>query len=164
LDGLEIAKARKEQYDLGIKRIEELKTQEKELAKAYEKLESEMYLTEQFIRAKVTMLESKINSRFKLARFKLFDQQINGGLSECCETLYNGVPYMGGLNNGARINVGLDVINSLSEYYNFRAPIFIDNREAITKLIDTKSQVISLIVSEKDKKLRIEVEEFKEAV
>jgi len=60
--------------------------------------------------------------------------------------------------------VGLDIINTLSEHYKFRAPIFIDNREAITKLIETKSQVISLIVSEKDKKLRIEVEELKEAV
>jgi len=157
LDGLEIAKARKEQYDLGMKRIQELKEQEKELAKAFEKLESELYLTEQFIRTKVNLLESKINSRFKLARFKLFDQQINGGLIECCETLYGGVPYSGGLNNGARINVGLDIINTLSEYYNFRAPIFIDNREAITKLIETKSQVISLIVSEKDKKLKVEV-------
>jgi len=104
------------------------------------------------------MLESKINSRFKLARFKLFEQQINGGLSECCETLYNGVPYSGGLNNGARINVGLDIINTLSEHYNFRAPIFIDNKEAITKLIETDSQVISLLVSEPDKKLRVEVE------
>ncbi|MDD5487266.1 MAG: ATPase, partial [Dehalococcoidales bacterium] len=127
-------------------------------AKAFEKLESEMYLTEQFIRTKVNMLESKINSRFKLARFKLFDQQINGGLTECCETLYGGVPYNGGLNNGARINVGLDLINTLSEHYGFTAPIFIDNSEAVTQLIETRGQQIRLVVSEPDKKLRVEVE------
>lgn len=165
LDEIERAKARKEQYDLGMKRIEELKEQEKELAKAFEKLESELYLTEQFIRTKVNMLESKINSRFKLARFKLFDQQINGGLSECAETIYRGVPYSGGLNNGARINVGLDIIRTLAEHYGIYPPIIIDNRESITELIDVwPQQTISLIVSEKDKKLRIEVEEFKEDV
>jgi hypothetical protein len=124
-----------------------------------------MYLTEQFIRTKVNLLESKINSRFKLARFKLFDQQINGGLTECCETLYGGVPYSGGLNNGARINVGLDIINTLSEHYGFTAPIFIDNAEAVTQLIDTRGQQIRLIVSEQDKALRIVAhQELKEAV
>ena len=164
LDEIERARARKEQYDLGMKRIQELKEQEKELAKAFEKLESEMYLTEQFIRTKVNMLESKINSRFKLARFKLFDQQINGGLSEVCEALFNGVPYSGGLNNAARINVGLDIINTLSEHYGFTAPIFIDNAEAVCRLLKTNGQQIKLIVSEQYKKLRVEVEEFKEAV
>jgi DNA repair exonuclease SbcCD ATPase subunit len=165
LDEIERARVRKEQYDLGMKRIQELKEQEKELAKAFEKLESEMYLTEQFIRTKVDLLESKINSRFKLARFKLFDQQINGGLSEVCEALFNGVPYSGGLNNAARINVGLDIINTLSEHYGFTAPIFIDNAEAVTQLIDTRGQQIRLIVSEQDKALRIVAhQELKEAV
>jgi DNA repair exonuclease SbcCD ATPase subunit len=154
-DEIEKIKAKKEQYDAGMKRIQELKEQEKELAKAFEKLESELYLTEQFIRTKVNILESKINSRFKLARFKLFDQQINGGLTECCETLYGGVPYSGGLNNGARINVGLDIINTLSEYYKFQAPIFIDNAESIVNILPTKGQQIRLIVSEQDKALRI---------
>jgi len=147
-----------ERFKLGEKRIQELKDQERNLAKEYEKLEEELYLTEQFIRTKVNLLEEKINSRFKYARFKLFDVQINGGVVECCETLYNGVPYSSGLNNAARINVGLDIINTLSEHYGFEAPIFVDNREAVTRLIETRAQVISLIVSEPDKKMRVEYE------
>ncbi len=148
------------------KRIEELTLQERELAAEFEKLEQELFLTEEFIRTKVNLLEKKINSRFKYARFKLFETQINGGLSEVCETLYNGVPYSSGLNNAARINVGLDIINTLSEHYGFKAPIFVDNAEAVTKLIDVDSQVISLVVSEKDKQLRIEFPEkqMKEAI
>ncbi|MDI3548164.1 MAG: hypothetical protein PWR10_1816 [Halanaerobiales bacterium] len=152
-----------ERYEQGQKRIKELKAQERQLAAEYEKLESELYLTEQFIRTKVKMLEEKINSRFKYARFKLFDVQVNGGVVECCETLYQGVPYSTGLNNAARINVGLDIINTLSEFYGFSAPIFIDNREAITKLVKTKGQIISLIVSEPDKTLRVETENKSEA-
>ena len=146
-------------------RIKELTDQEQKLSAEFERLEGQMFLTEEFIRTKVNLLEEKINSKFKMARFKLFETQINGGLVETCETLYEGVPYSGGLNNAAKINVGLDIINTLSKHYGFSAPIFIDNREAVTKLIDTDSQVISLIVSEKDKKLRVEpVEKKKEAV
>lgn len=150
----------------GLKRIEELKAQERQLAAEYEELERQLYLTEQFIRTKVNLLEEKINSRFKLARFKLFDVQVNGALVETCETLYKGVPYSS-LNNAARINIGLDIINTLAEHYNFTAPIFIDNAEAVTELIKTKGQMIKLIVSEPDKFLRVEHTEktkMKEAV
>ncbi len=137
-------------------RITELELQERDLAAEFEKLEGELYLTEEFIRTKVNLLTEKINSKFKYARFKLFETQINGGLTEVCETLYDGVPYSSGLNNAAKINVGLDIINTLSEHYGFYAPIFVDNSEAVTRLIDTESQVISLVVSEQDKQLRIE--------
>jgi uncharacterized Zn finger protein (UPF0148 family) len=139
----------------GEQRIAELQSQEKVLAAEYERLEREMYLTEEFIRCKVRMLEERINARFRYATFKLFEQQVNGALSECCETLYNGVPYNSNLNRGARINVGLDIINALSQHYGFSAPIFVDNREAVTKLLATDAQVISLVVSEPDKTLRI---------
>ncbi|MBU8733464.1 AAA family ATPase [Cytobacillus oceanisediminis] len=140
-------------------RISDLEEQERELSAEYEKLEHELYLTEQFIRTKVNLLEEKINSRFKYARFNLFKQNINGGLEEICDTTYLGVPYASGLNNAAKINVGLDIINTLSEHYGFYAPIFIDNSEAVTKLIETNSQTVSLVVSERDKKLRVEYPE-----
>lgn len=137
-------------------RINELMDQERELAAEFEKLEQELYLTEEFIRTKVNMLTDKINSCFKYATFKLFNTQINGGLEETCETLYDGVPYSSGLNNAARINVGLDIINTLSKHHGLIAPIFIDNAEAVTKFIDTDAQTISLVVSEADKELRVE--------
>ncbi|MDU0329255.1 AAA family ATPase [Paenibacillus sp. 3LSP] len=142
-------------YKNAEKRIAQLEAQEKSLAAEYERLQEELFLTEEFTRSKVALLDSKINSKFKYARFRLFKEQIDGGLNEVCDTLYNGVPYDGGLNNAARINVGMDIINTLSEHYGFTAPIFIDNAEAVTQLIDTDAQVIRLIVSEPDKKLRI---------
>jgi DNA repair exonuclease SbcCD ATPase subunit len=137
-------------------RIAELEVEERELSAEYEKLEGELFLTEEFIRNKVQLLEQKINNRFKHAHFKLFSEQINGGLTETCETLFQGVSYSSGLNNAAKINVGLDIINTLSDHYGFLAPIWIDNSEAVTKLIDTKSQIITLVVSEPDKQLRVE--------
>lgn len=161
----EKALARVEQAKNGQKRIEELKKQEKDLAAEFEKLEGELFLTEEFIRAKVSMLEERINSRFKMARFKLFETQINGGLAEVCETLYDGVPYGSGLNNGHRIKVGMDIIRTLSEYYGFTAPIFVDNAESVTILPEMNAQVIRLVKPEiteenrqKYSKLVVEIE------
>lgn len=152
---LERQLAQFEQVDRINRRIEELQEEERRLAAEFERLEGELYLMDEFTRAKVAMLESRINSKFKRARFRLFREQINGGLEECCETLFDGVPYGGGLNNAARINVGLDIINTLGEHYGFSAPIFVDNAEAVTQLIPTRAQVIRLVVSAPDKKLRI---------
>jgi DNA repair exonuclease SbcCD ATPase subunit len=154
-----------QQREKGEQRIEELKKQERDLAAEFERLEGELFLTEEFTRTKVALLESKINSRFKFARFKLFEQQINGGLADCCETLYNGVPYSSGLNTGHRVIVGLDIINTLSEHYGFKAPIFIDERQSVTQIPEMDTQIINLVVSAPDKKLRIEYQnELKEAV
>ena len=142
----------------GETRIKELSAEEKKLAAAFEKTEMELYLTEQFIKAKVSLLEGKINSKFKHARFKLFSTNINGGIEPCCETLYNGVPYSSGLNRGHQGIVGLDIIATLCEHYDFYPPIVFDNAESTTRLPDMKNQMICLYVSERDKKLRVEVE------
>lgn len=146
-----------------LERISVLEDQEKQLATEFEELEHQLFLTEEFIRTKVDLLEHKINSKFKYARFKLFETQINGGLKEVCETTYEGVPFSGGLNNAAKINVGLDIINTLSDHYGVQAPIFVDNAESVTSLIDIDSQLISLVVSGQDKQLRIETQANEES-
>jgi DNA repair exonuclease SbcCD ATPase subunit len=156
LSSLQLKVAQIEVAETSKKRIEELKQQERDLAAEFERLEHELYLIDEFTKAKVNMLDSKINSKFKLARFKLFDTQVNGGIVECCETTYQGVPYSSGLNNGHRNAVGMDIISTLSEHYNFYPPIFVDNAESITVLPEMKAQVIRLVVSENDKKLRVE--------
>src|SRR5690606_30190993 len=150
IQALEQAKARFEARESGLKRIEELKAEERRLAAEYEELEHQLYLTDEFIRTKVRLLEDKINSKFKMARFKLFNVLVNGGIEECCETTFNGVPY-GNLNNGARLNIGLDIINTLAEHYGFSPPVWLDNAESVVNILPTKGQQIRLIVSAADK-------------
>ncbi|MEK4844432.1 AAA family ATPase [Bacillus altitudinis] len=151
--------SRIDQAQKALNRIEELKEEERKMADDYNEIEKESYLIEEFIRTKMNLMEERINSKFKFARFKLFEEQVNGGLTETCETLYEGVPYSKGLNNAARINVGLDIINTLNEHYGISAPIFVDNSEAVTDLIEVNAQVISLIVSKPDKQLRVETDD-----
>lgn len=133
-------------------RVAELESQQAELAAEKSKLDEASYLMDEFIKAKVNMLEDVINSRFKLARFKMFNVMINGNVEECCETTYKGVPYRS-MNNAARINVGLDIINALTSYFKVNAPVFIDNAEAVTEFVPVNSQTIKLIVDESEPQL-----------
>lgn len=126
-------------------RVAELEAEQKRLVTEKNELDEASFLMDEFVKAKVEMLEQSINSRFKLARFKMFNTLVNGGIEECCETTYNGVPYRS-MNNAARINVGLDIINALTDFYKVSAPVFVDNAEAVTEFTDVNSQVIYLVV------------------
>ena len=133
-------------------RILELENQQQKLVAEKNALDEAAFLMDEFIKAKVNMLEENINSRFKLARFKMFNVMLNGNVEECCETTYKGVPYRS-MNNAARINVGLDIINALTSYYKVNAPVFIDNAEAVTEFVPVNSQTIKLIVDETEPQL-----------
>lgn len=139
------------------KRVEELKAKEEYLSAQYTELQRQLYLADEFTRKKTEYVNAQVVSKFKMARFEMFRNNIsNEGMEECCEVTYRGVPYCD-LNNAARINIGLDIINTLSEYYQFTAPVFMDNAESVTGFIDTpNTQIIKLIVSEQDKQLRIQ--------
>ena len=136
-------------------RILELENQQQKLVAEKNALDESSFLMDEFIKAKVNMLEENINSRFKLARFKMFNVMLNGNVEECCETTYKGVPYRS-MNNAARINVGLDIINALTSYYKVNAPVFIDNAEAVTEFVPVNSQTIKLIVDESKPQLTVE--------
>lgn len=134
------------------KRVIELESQQQKLAAEKNLLDETSFLIDEFVKAKVDMLEESINSHFEYARFKMFNVLVNGNVEECCETTYKGVPYRS-MNNAARMNVGLDIINALTKFYNVTAPVFIDNAEAVTEFIKCNSQTIKLVVDADFKEL-----------
>lgn len=135
-------------------RVKELERKQQQLANDKNELDEAMFLMDEFIKAKVDMLEQSINSHFEYARFKMFNVLVNGNIEECCETTYKGVPYRS-MNNAARMNVGLDIINALTKYFKVDAPVFIDNAEAVTSFIHCNSQVIQLFVDATFKELTV---------
>lgn len=144
-------------------RIAELEVQEHELAAAFEETERGLYLCERFIRAKVSALTERVGAHFKSVRFRLFREQINGGLAEDCEVMIPAedgrmVPYSFA-NSAARINAGLEIIDVLSRFYGVELPVVVDNAESVTRLADVGTQVIRLVVSEGDSTLRVETNE-----
>lgn len=136
-------------------RVKQLHAREDELKDVFMKLDQHSYLLDQYTRTRVTMLEERINKLFKLVNFKLFEIQKNGEINEICEATVDGVPFSTDLNNAARINAGLDIINTLSKHYQVVAPIFVDNAESVNQIADTEAQQIALAVS-RDKTLTIE--------
>lgn len=137
-------------------RIKELEDERKKLADELADVDRLTDLAEDFVRYKTQYITDAVNRRFRFARFRLFTEQINGGLKDCCDITYNGVPYDYGLNNGARINVGLDIVRTLSEHYGCTAPVFVDNAESVVDVEGIDSQTIRLIVSAQDEKVRVE--------
>lgn len=143
------------QISYGKARIEELSTQLREQQDEIARLEGVQFDIEGMKHILMDKVEETVNSMFTMVKFKMYEQQINGGEAETCEALVNGVPYSTNLNTAARINAGIDIINAISKHNGVHAPIWIDNRESITTLIDTDSQVINLVKDENYKLLTL---------
>ena len=137
------------------RRVTELQDEQRRAAAEVEEMDRMIELCEEFARFRVQSVEQSVNSKFRLARFRLFTEQINGGLADCCDVVVDGVPYAD-LNSAMQINVGLDIIETLSQHYDRRVPLFIDNAESVTKLQEISAQVVRLAVSAEDKELRLE--------
>lgn len=127
-------------------RISVLEAQLKSMSQELAELEGIEFTISQFGKAKVACIEERINSMFQLVRFKMFEQQINGGEVETCEAMVDGVPFSD-LNNAMKINAGLDIINAICRFEEVYAPIFIDNAESVNTLLPTQSQSIRLVVT-----------------
>ena len=141
------------------KRIAELEAEQKEVGQKIANQEKMINLTDDFIRSKSAMVAADVNEKFNVVSFKLFEDQINGGLKETCECTVNGVP-LSSLNNGHRIIAGLDIIQSLSNLYEVSCPVFIDNSEAVNEVNfpEMNAQMIHLAVTD-NKELKIESED-----
>lgn len=138
-------------------RVEELEATRKKTAEETERLDALLDLCDRFTRAKAEYIDDNVNGLFSRVRWQLFEEQVNGGLKDCCKATVDGVPYAD-LNTGAQINAGLDVIATLSSARDIAVPLFVDNAESVTHLAGLATQVIRLVVSAGDEVLRVEME------
>lgn len=136
-------------------RIQELKDQLLILNQEKAQFEKTELLIDKFTFLKITNLENEVNSLFSMVKFKMFDQQLNGGIAECCICTIDGVPFSDA-NTASKVNAGLDVIKTLQNYFEVCAPIFIDNRESVTELNSSiNMQIINLVVDPAKEKLTL---------
>ena len=138
-------------------RVEQLREEAKSAAECLEAIEKMLWLMDEYSRYKTQFVEDSINGMFRIARFRLFREQANGGVEDRCDVVYDGIPYIS-VNNGMKINLGIDIINTLSTAYGVRVPLFVDNAESVTNLEKCGSQIVRLVVSENDKELRVNYE------
>ena len=145
------------------KRVGELKQELKNTAEEMEYIEHGIHLCEEFTRTKARMVTDSINEHFRFIRFRLFRNQINGGLREVCEPMIQNkagewVEYRSA-NYAAQVNAKLDIVSTLGKHYGVHLPIVMDQGESVTEPLTVDEQLIRLIVSAKDKEIRVEVKE-----
>lgn len=125
------------------------KTEElRDVAQKISDAERKLFVLENYVKA----LSEMINGQFDGLEFKLFENQINGGIKETCTLMYNGVPYAS-LNSGHRIVVGLELIKTFQKLYGVTVPIWIDNAESVNteNLPDMDGQMVLLKVSDDER-------------
>lgn len=146
-EALSIGKVRAEQLEL----IRKKEKQAKDFADALARDERDEARAAAFVKADIDSVEKAINGLFHTARWKMFDQTIDGKIVEMCEVMSpDGVPYRS-MNDAMKILCGLDCIRVFSEHYGSLAPIFIDNAEGILRdTFDTPAQIIRLVVKDTD--------------
>lgn len=135
------------------KKIDAILAREKELAQQKADLDRQEYTADKLQKELMDEVERRVNSLFRLVKFRMYEKQLNEGEKPTCIATMDGVKYTD-LNGAGKINAGLDIINTLCRFHQVTAPIFVDNAESINEILPTASQIIKLVVS-KDKKLRI---------
>jgi len=138
-------------------RVDELEQEQIDVSEQFDRVEQGLFLCDEFVRTKVSLIDQRINGAFRHIRFKLFEEQQNGGLRECCEAL---IPSPSGAmvafanaNTAAKVNAALEVIDALGSTMGINLPVLIDGCESVTKLADVDMQVIATVVSETEQAL-----------
>lgn len=137
------------------KKIAELSDREKELAQQKADLEKQEFTIDELNKARMDEVERRVNQKFQLVRFRMFEPQLNGGEKPDCVLISKstGAKFLD-TNNADKINIGLDIINTLCLFHEISAPIFVDNAEGVNQLFPVGSQLVKLIVTT-DKELQI---------
>lgn len=143
--------------DAAAARVDEIAAEEKATVKELERAELDLYLCDMYDKAQAEMLTEKFNAPFHSVKFRLFEEQMNGGQKDTCEAMVNcggkWVPFALA-NHGAQVNAGLEIIRVFSEAFGITMPVLIDNAESVTSYPETQGQLIRFQVREGETTLR----------
>lgn len=96
-------------------------------------------------KAKITLVEEKVNSYFSLIRWKFYEQnKTNDDEKEICTAIdKDGVDY-DNTNDGTVIDMGVDIIGGISKASNIFVPLFVDRKESAESIVHVEQQTIFL--------------------
>lgn len=134
-------------------RIDEIYIEQRTLSAELDNIDSMLALCDDFTKYKVDTITEKVNSKFKITTFRLFREQINGNIEDCCDVMLNGKPY-GTISDGEKIKVGIDIIETISNNIDIKLPLFVDCAESVTNFPKTDLQTIKLIVKDCDMEVK----------
>ena len=151
--GLIAAQQRNQLHQSITARISQLRDRQADLNKQLSQVERRQQAARLMQQASDNIIENAVNQLFRYVRFRLFRTQVNGARIPWCEATVDGVPFTD-LNTASRINAGIDIITTLSNHYDFYAPVIIDNAEAVNQILPNDNQNILFYVTE-EKQLNV---------
>lgn len=136
-------KATNERIDEERKRLLANQTTLQQAIAEYEQAESDIA---GFKKEKITAVENGVSSLFRMVRWKMYEANVtNSGEKEICQAIIDGVPY-DQQNTATQVNAGIDIATAFGNAYAVSAPLFIDNAESVTDMLETYRQMIKLTV------------------
>lgn len=145
--------AKKEQQIKLESTIEGLIQERKEAVEKYKEVNQNIVNLEEELKKYVEEATKETLKGFSnRINFKLFETQINGGIKETFDILYDGVSWDAPLNNGFKILAGIEIIKAINRQKNIQLPVFIDNAESLTSEVKYNGQLIMLSCSESELK------------
>ena len=96
-------------------------------------------------KAKINLVEQKVNSYFSLIRWKFYEQnKTNDDEKEICTAIdKDGIDY-DNTNDGTVIDMGVDIISGISKASNIFVPLFVDRKESAEHIVPVEQQIIYL--------------------
>lgn len=96
-------------------------------------------------KAKISLVEEKVNSYFSLIRWKFYEQnKTNDDEKEICTAIdKDGIDY-DNTNDGTVIDMGVDIISGISKASNIFVPLFVDRKESAEHIVPVEQQIIYL--------------------
>jgi hypothetical protein len=138
--------------DIAVKRAEVSAT-----AQQLAEEEHKLFKFTEYERERADIISCRVNRYLKVAEVKMLTTNKNGELSDCCVVTMGSVGST--KNRASRIIAGVDVAQAFQQYFELKAPIFIDDADCIAdELIPTTAgQQIRLRFDEtyKDKPLTV---------
>lgn len=140
------------------KRIVELDSSRIDLSQKIANAERTKFALEKYNRERAKMLTEEINRNFNYVNWVLFEQQINGGISEICNATIDGSIVGSGLNHGHTILANIDICQTMQKINEVSLPMFVDDYEALSqyvrKMVKNDNQFIFLEAT-KDSELEV---------
>lgn len=149
--------ARKDTYERVENCINKVREDKEVYQQQLDELDKKLDIASEYYQMSCAILEDRVNEHFQFVKWSLFKSNLDGEKKPFCECYHNGVPY-NRLNGAAKMNAGIDIAYTISNFYEVSVPMLLDNCESNTSPIYRNGQQIRLYVS-MDEDLKFEYPE-----
>lgn len=126
--------------------IEAAQADKKKFQEQIDELNDKLDLATEYYEKSCSILEEEVNKHFSFVKWSMFKTKLDGDKQPFCECYHDGVPYSS-LNTSAKINAGIDIANTIANYYGVAVPIILDNCESNLHPLYSLGQQIRLSVT-----------------